>query len=614
MSDRDPTKQLPSSSPFSGFPSFSSNSSRITRISVRPATSSMHGMKDAKEVSGKNSLFAEEFKSLNGSESKSCVSDVIESKKVNWHEVRGETRLHVAARKGDVKEVEKILKEDRALITQADTEGRTPLYLAVEHNAPKKNQGGENDSKQMSLEEKSCPPNLSEEEQPNYIGVLIALLNADEGCTTVCRVDKIAGMTPLFLAASTGNHEAVMILLAKDKDRVGINQADISGRTPLTAAAFGGHIEVAVTLIRQGAHYQNGKKWLLSQVQDLLKENRVKTLPIYTEALINLDAACRQAGKLDAEGPQVNKFTNGFLISLLQERIVGGERGTQEQPTIDKIVAQFWRDAGVGGGKEKESSQKHRWLEKAIEAQPALSSSFFNRFSCFQEKMPETVMLEDAKKFRKINNEEQTVKVSYIFTAYNLLDEGGRHAGSSKFAFPIIITSSLSIGTKGEIILETSLAIAKQDAALLGLQWYFPGWFSPPERAVSRIKFFLKIFETHARELRNRKSLDPINEKAFIDAYIGPSSTYLKEVIEISSFQRFLSGDQQDILANLHKIYRANQCSCLVIAAKKFETDEDKVEWLFWRNTHRNSYEQLSVGGQERFMVYAQAFYGVKTG
>jgi len=121
----------------------------------------------------------------------------------------GDTALHVAAAKGDAKEVERLLGEG-AGVNATNKDGRTPLHVAANE--------------------------------------AVAVLLLQKGAEVNARSNN--GETPLHVASGAGRKEVGAELLDKGAD---VNARTNAGRTPLHDAAMGAHPEVVKHLVKNGA-------------------------------------------------------------------------------------------------------------------------------------------------------------------------------------------------------------------------------------------------------------------------------------------------------------------------------------------------------------------------
>ena len=150
----------------------------------------------------------------------------------------GELRLHEAARRGDLENVRRLLKDSPELVFTKSDSGDTPLHWAALR--------GHKDVVALLLANR-------------------AKVNAKEN----------SGVTPLHLAASEGHQDVAELLLANKAD---INAQDNDGYTPLYEAVRVGHKELEEFLRARGGLdpteiHDAAAKGDLKKVRALLKLN-----------------------------------------------------------------------------------------------------------------------------------------------------------------------------------------------------------------------------------------------------------------------------------------------------------------------------------------------------
>jgi len=158
--------------------------------------------------------------------------------------------INIAASKGDVQTVQRLLK-DGADVNDKDIEGRTPLYYAVSNG---------------------------------HIDIVNTLLKNGADITQVTN----KGNTPLHTATSKGYKEIIEVLLqhvSHDKLKDFINaKTTSSGTTSLHVAAQSGFLEVVKSLLKHGAIYDIKNKEGKTPI-DLSKDQSVNNLLKLVEEL-----------------------------------------------------------------------------------------------------------------------------------------------------------------------------------------------------------------------------------------------------------------------------------------------------------------------------------------
>ncbi|KAF4663186.1 hypothetical protein FOL46_004881 [Perkinsus olseni] len=156
------------------------------------------------------------------------------------------TELHLAAFRGDLIKVKSLIDNEEHQINQADSEGMTPLMVAVKQ--------GHLDVAELLLPVSDVKATDKEEWTVLHwaceVGRLAIVKRlCGEHSELLAMKDK-RGLSPLHIACWQGNEELARILLD--------NKADIKaltkwGETPLHHAAFFGHVGVCRLLLQHGA-------------------------------------------------------------------------------------------------------------------------------------------------------------------------------------------------------------------------------------------------------------------------------------------------------------------------------------------------------------------------
>jgi ankyrin repeat protein len=151
----------------------------------------------------------------------------------------GADRLFEAIRKGNAREVSKLLEEDRALV-DAKKSGVSALLTAVYHRQPEI---------ARLLVEQSAPLDIFEASALGDVGRLRKLLAEDPG-----RVNAVApdGFTPLGLASFFGHAGAAQLLLENGADP-NLPAQNATKVAPLHSAVAGGNTEIVRDLLAHGA-------------------------------------------------------------------------------------------------------------------------------------------------------------------------------------------------------------------------------------------------------------------------------------------------------------------------------------------------------------------------
>ncbi|EER15049.1 ankyrin-repeat protein, putative [Perkinsus marinus ATCC 50983] len=156
------------------------------------------------------------------------------------------TDLHLAAFRGDLNEVETLIEKKKHQINQADSEGMTPLMVAVKQ--------GHMDVAELLLPVSDVHAIDKEEWTVMHWACEVGRLAfvkrlCKEHCELLTMKDK-RGLSPLHIACWQGNEELAKILLQNKADMKALTKW---GETPLHHAAFFGHVGVCRLLLEHGA-------------------------------------------------------------------------------------------------------------------------------------------------------------------------------------------------------------------------------------------------------------------------------------------------------------------------------------------------------------------------
>jgi predicted small secreted protein len=146
------------------------------------------------------------------------------------------TPLGRAAKKGDIKKVESLLKNG-ADVNAIMMPGLSPLHEAVFNSAPV-------DIIRLMIDK----------------GADVNKKSCGDGWASSCNCG-----TPLHIAACKGNVSIVKLLLEKGAD---VDSVDMNGFTPLSLAASSGQQVIVKLLIEKGAETDNAKGFLISRQEN----------------------------------------------------------------------------------------------------------------------------------------------------------------------------------------------------------------------------------------------------------------------------------------------------------------------------------------------------------
>lgn len=284
---------------------------------------------------------------------------------------QGHTALHIAAGKGDMATVQRLLRIG-AHIDQTDKNGQTPLFAAAaqgqaemvafltEKHAKKshRDQMGRT-AVEWAIENGATPAFLEH----------LAQYGFDFAAAPKTR------RTPLHLAASLGRDDLIAPLAARGLD---INARDSDGKTPLHLATTGGHLDTMRLLVAAGANaaardndiitplYIAAEKGALDAVDYLLTLPEVRTginqhanyqngfTPVMAAAAKNHVAVI---DKLAALGADLNKTDNRNRHSLF----IAVEAGQTD--AVRKLIA-LGADVGKDVLSNNNKSPMIHWIEE----------------------------------------------------------------------------------------------------------------------------------------------------------------------------------------------------------------------------------------------------------
>ena len=154
--------------------------------------------------------------------------------------------IHVAAEKGDLENVNSLIKENAGLVFSKDDNGATPLHYAA--------QNGHKEVAALLLANKAdvnakagngkTPLHFASQEGRKDVAALLLANKADVNARAN------SGGTPLHYAAQNGHKEVAALLLA---NKANVNARAKNGGSPLHQAAFWGRKDVAEVLLRNKA-------------------------------------------------------------------------------------------------------------------------------------------------------------------------------------------------------------------------------------------------------------------------------------------------------------------------------------------------------------------------
>ena len=166
------------------------------------------------------------------------------------YEKKTKLRLHAAAVRGDMGEIESLVQSDRSLLAARDSEGSTALHYVV-----------------MVGPEAACHllvklgADVNAKDNYGDTPFHMAMYNRKEGLAcfflqhgadSTLADGPNARRTPLHIAAYKGLPRVVKILLSRG---VGVNQKALDNSTPLDLAQGEGHRDIVRLLLRAGAKH-----------------------------------------------------------------------------------------------------------------------------------------------------------------------------------------------------------------------------------------------------------------------------------------------------------------------------------------------------------------------
>ena len=213
--------------------------------------------------------------------------------KLNSENVRNKyTPLHKAVTSGKTNAAEAILNISKKYLNKGNDEGETPLHKAIDKNDIKTIKLLIKRGANVNIQDKSKRTPLHRAVEKVLVEVVKVLVDAPG-----IDVDKENryGETPLYVASGYGHTKVVKALVAAPG--IDVNRADKKGRTPLHMASNRGRTEVV-------------KELLAAPGIDVNKaENEFSTTPLFTASVRGRTEVVKLL--VDAPGIDVNKADRG---------------------------------------------------------------------------------------------------------------------------------------------------------------------------------------------------------------------------------------------------------------------------------------------------------------
>ncbi|MDF1880542.1 ankyrin repeat domain-containing protein [Sulfurimonas sp. MAG313] len=215
----------------------------------------------------------------------STAKEVVAEGDVNMQNSEGESALHYAARKGDIKIV-RYLVEHGAKLDVKSVWKNTPLIDSITH-----------ENQEVSL--------------------YLIEAGAD------IKIKNKWSVSPFLSAASFGNIEVIKSLHSKGAD---IETVNTSSDTPLMLAAKGGHVEVLAYLLKHGADKSVRNKNLLSAL-DIAKHSEqveiISLLQNYNEIKTSYTKRDKKHKVLEKSTSAKKKIFANIHVYIEQEDLNG---------------------------------------------------------------------------------------------------------------------------------------------------------------------------------------------------------------------------------------------------------------------------------------------------
>ena len=231
---------------------------------------------------------------------------------------KGQTALMIAAEKGHMNILNKLIKLGPAAIDLADKTGNTALMIAarqgqepavralVENGAAVNRMAAVSDGPATALQAAADAPTFTQE-HANIIRYLL-----ERGADV--KVQNASGQAPLLFAARHGYTDAASVLLEKG---AAVNETDKNGMFPLLSAACNGHSGLVTVLLDRGADLKtataDGQTPLICAVQ----EGHQDTVKILLDRGVSVNAKTKNG--LSALTEAASRGNSALVHVLLEQ-------------------------------------------------------------------------------------------------------------------------------------------------------------------------------------------------------------------------------------------------------------------------------------------------------